>query len=253
MKKFLLVAGLVLAGGAVKAQITREHRYPMIVVPGKLSTGDVKYAGYVYTTATSGQVNIYNSNHSLFKQANIAVPTGMFVESIQYLSDHLFNNNASLEFVVNLQRASNNTTNPFYMLRVFDESGAQLLATDTTAYPQIFNSPSGTKMLLSYSGGVSRIFGLGGTLTPLAATPSGSVTEARQAYPNPTSAEIHLPYTVKAGLIEPLKVYDIAGRQVATYQVDSTFDSLLFDTRGLRSGVYFYTVGTGTAQRFLIQ
>jgi len=252
MKKLLLLAGMVMAGGAVQAQITQERTYSSIVEPGKLSTGDVKYATYVYSTATTGQVRIYNLNHSVYRQVNVTVPSGALVDAITYVSDRLFNTNAGLEFVLNLRNVS---TSVYNGMRIIDENGTVLLARDTTSYPLIYNTPNGTKMLVTYynnGAGSSKIYALGGTLTALKVASSATAADALP-YPNPTAANIQLPYTVAAGQVAHLIVRDATGRQVASYRVDNTFDHLLFSARGLSPGVYFYTVGDGPARRFAVQ
>ena len=255
MKNLLLALALA-TGFTAHAQITREHRYSSIVEPGKLSTGDVKYAGYVSSNATSGQVRIYNLNHSIYRQVPITVPNGARIWGIEYLSDKLFNTNAGLEFVLNVGNPSPSGSS-ISQTRIYDETGALLLSTDSTGVSAIYNTPTGTKMLLynfdAGDAGTSQIFSLGGTLTTLRTVSGQAQAELAPAYPNPSEAEINLPYQVALGKVAELVVRDIAGRQVATYQVDNTFDHLRLNTRKLRSGVYFYTVDGGTARRFVVR
>lgn len=239
----LLMTGVLLSSGALHAQITPEHNYTSLVFPGKLSTGDVKYAGYSSLTKTTGQVKIYNANHSLYKQVNVTIPAGATVDEITHLSDKLFNTTTGVEFVLNMYGA----------MRVIDENGAVLFARDSTSYPQIYNTPTGTKMLLNYyNQSIARVYALGGTLTALAVAPKAA-SDALLPYPNPTAADIRLPYSVAAGQVAQLVVRDVTGRQVSSYQVDSAFDHLLFSTQGLRAGIYFYTVANGPARRFTVQ
>ena len=120
-----------------------------------------------------------------------------------------------------------------------DENGAVLLSKDLESYPTIYNTPNGTKMVLhNYRANKSTIYALGGTLTPLATIAATSASES-MPYPNPTTADIKLPYTVPAGQIAELVVRDVTGQQVKSYRVDSSFSYLLFSTTGLAPGVYY--------------
>lgn len=254
MKKILL-AFTLLTGGVARAQIVPERTYTVdtYMTAGKLSTGEVKFIGYFASTATTGQIRIYNNDYSVYKQVNITLPTGFNIENINYLSDKLFNTNAGVEFELNLREDASGRGST----RIIDENGTVLLAVDGGAYPDIYNTPGGTKMLLNVRDNVTNkkvytFYALGGTLTTLAVAPKATAN-ALQPYPNPTAAEIKLPYSVPVGEVAQLVVRDATGRQVATYQVDHSFDHLLFSAQGLPAGVYFYTVGAGAAKRFVIQ
>jgi len=130
-----------------------------------------------------------------------------------------------------------------------------LLSVDSCSYARVYNTPTGTKLFASVSGGNvqgTKVFGLGGTLTALRSL-SAADGEMAQAYPNPAVSEIRLPYKVQPGKTAQLIIRDAVGRQVGSYTVDQAFDHLLLDTRPLPSGVYFYTVGSGPARRFSVQ
>ena len=254
MKKTLL-AGLLLAAGSAQAQITFEHKYAQQVNIFKLSTGDVKYAAYV--SGTANQVRIYNQNHSLFRQISVPLPANLG-GYIDYLSDKLFNTTPDLEFLV-YTYDHNGQVQPF--AQVFSETGTSLLKADSTGFVDIYNSAAGTKLVTYQSGatgtGYSKVYSLGGTRTALK-TLSAAGPETAQPYPNPTAERVQLPYTIAAGQVGALTISDVAGRTVAHYQVDSTFDHLLFDTRGLRPGVYLYQVQVAgrtaaAARRFVVQ
>lgn len=247
--KRLLLAFALFAGGAAHAQITSEQNYDAKILGGKLSTGEVKFAGFFALTATTGQVRIYNNDYSLYKQVGVTLPSGYKVENMTYLSDKLFNINSAVEVVLNIfDPQSGNQA-----VRIVDENGAVLLARDAYSYPSIYNTPNGTKMVLYSSvDNKSTIYALGGMLLASAVPSQGKVAEALP-YPNPTTSDIKLPYTVSPGKVEELVVRAATGQQVRSYQVDGKFDHVLFSTQDLAPGVYFYTVGNGLARRFTVQ
>jgi len=255
MKKALL-ALLLLAAGSAKAQITFEHKYPQKVNIFKLSTGEVKYAAYV--SGTTNQVRVYNQNHSLFRQ--LSVPLAATVQAeVDYLSDKLFNTTPDLEFMLYCYDPAPNA--PLAFAQVFSETGTSLLRVDSTNFVDIYNSTAGTK-LVTYQRTVagdsyySKVYALGGSRAALKTTDAAG-KEAAQPYPNPTGGQVQLPYKVAAGQVGELTVTDVTGRTVAHYQVDGTFDHLLFYARGLRPGVYLYWVqvaGQSSAtRRFVVQ
>lgn len=255
MKKNLLLAGLLLAGGVAQAQIVQERLYNTQLTVHKLSTGAVKYAGY-FAGSGGGQVRIYNNDNSLYRQVPLNLPTGAQPGPVLYVSDNLFNSNATLEMVVNFT-----VSNAAYSqaMRIIDETGAQLLALDSTSYPQVYNTPLGAKMLTNYFTSTrqySKIFSLPGTYTALKTTTASQANELAP-FPNPATTQIALPYTLAPGQQGDLTVTNAGGQLVRRFTVDSTFDKLLFDTQGLAPGLYLYqlrTVGkTSAPQRFVIQ
>lgn len=251
MKSFLLGAALLITGVA-QAQITQETRYKDYVTPYKLSTGDIKYAGYFSIDHT---FRIYNANHSLYK--SVAVPGIGYVYNNDncYVSDKLFNSTPELEFVIGANYPAQNVK----YLKVINESGVVLLSVDSCATARILNTATGSKMLAyveSQPNSSTRVFALAGTYTPLAIKAT-STEELVLPYPNPTTAEIQLPYQLSAGQTGTLSISNALGQQMNTYQVDNTFSQLLVDTRTLAPGVYFYRVssktGTSAAQRFVVR
>jgi hypothetical protein len=253
MKKTLL-ALLLLAAGSAHAQITLEQKYRGQIDVFRLSTGEVKYTSYV--PGTANQVRIYNQNHSLFRQLSVPLSAniGGFID---FLSDKLFNTTPELEYMV---YAYDMNAQVYPFIQVFSETGASLLRADSVNSVNIYNSAAGTKMVTEQSsptGHYSKVYALGGTRVALK-TADAAGRDAAQPFPNPTAERVQLPYTVAPGQVGELSISDATGRTVAHYQVDATFDHLLFDTRGLRPGVYLYRVQApgqpaGGARRFVVR
>ncbi|HEX8349973.1 MAG TPA: T9SS type A sorting domain-containing protein [Hymenobacter sp.] len=255
MKKIFYLSSLIalLAGGSAQAQVTFEAKYSQQIQLFKLSTGEFKYAGY-FPGATN-QVRVYNQNHSLFRQISVSLPANSTEPFLDYLSDKTFNTTTGLEFMLYY---SSNTTGTAYA-QVFDESGVSLLKADSCGFVDIYNSPAGTKLITyqqTRSGGsYSKVYGLGGVLTPLKVR--AEATTLSQPFPNPATDQIQLPYSgLQRGEVATLTIVDAAGRQIESYQVDSMFDHLLLNTRSYRPGTYIYRVatkeGTRMSRRFSV-
>lgn len=252
----------LLAGGSAQAQITPEVIYqgggPMI----RMSTGDYKYQ--MIRSATK-QVTLYNLNHSIYKQFTIpAAPAGFTGGYASYISDALFDTNtATVEYLVQYSYA--NRSSGEGRVIVYSETGTQLAVMDSVINLNIYNTPSGTKMLaekVAYdplSGATlrnyTRVYSLGGQLALRTASPQ--LMEVAGAYPNPARGIVTLPYTIPAGEVGMMQVFDVTGKLVASYRVDSHINRLEVSTRDLRPGVYLYKVKTSTGvssgQRFIIE
>ncbi|UOQ52296.1 T9SS type A sorting domain-containing protein [Hymenobacter cellulosivorans] len=269
MKKVLLAA-CILASTAASAQVTLENTYVLnsplnsfeSLNPIKLSTGETKYVKYNKSTRL---ITVYNANHSQFKQFTPPVPPAGYTSTyIDYVSDKLFNQDGALEYVASYtieDNTSGTTVNSEY---VYSETGALLARSDSSYVTDIINTSTGTKMLVekqstsTSSGRRTKVlvFALPGTYTTLKAQ-KGQNDALAMPYPNPATESMRLPYSVKAGTTATLRITDAAGRQVNTYQVDSTFDHLALDVRKLHSGVYFYQVigadgAASSARRFVV-
>ena len=144
-------------------------------------------------------------------------------------------------------------------MKVFDENGGQLFSQDSCTNAQIYNTPLGAKMFARVYRNVGdpyyKVFSLPGTNVPLVAK-SSRKKAAGLPFPNPTQAEIQLPYQLSAGQVGTLTVVNSMGQQVATYKVDNAFTYLKFNTSTLAKGVYTYQVYTESersiGQRFVV-
>ncbi|MBD2768397.1 T9SS type A sorting domain-containing protein [Hymenobacter sp. BT664] len=266
MKHFLLSLALLVVGTAsAQAQVTLEKRYAGYLETIKLSDGSVKY--YV-PSSSSPQLRIYNQDHSIFRTITVPAVAGVTLRYIQGVTDKLFNQDGALEYVAFYNDVDPTTFVEKDVMRVWNESGGLLAAGDTAEFAQFYNTPTGTKMLISgatrtssiFGGGpyieVTRVYALGGTYTPLR-TQVGATEALAQPYPNPTNELIQLPYAIAQGQVGTLRVLDAAGRVVVHYQVDNHTNHLLLRTDRLPAGVYTYTIettsGVSAGRRFVVQ
>lgn len=251
----------MLASGLAQAQITPEKVYQGSGEMIRLSNGDYKYQ---MTRLGANQVTVYNLNHSIYKQLTVpGLSTSYELRSTQYVSDALFDLNPNnIEYIATY---GSTTGSGVSKAVIYSETGTQLAVLDSANYyVSIYNTPSGAKLLNTirvYSNAstltkeYTRVYSLAGRLALRVATPT--LTDATGAYPNPAFAFVNLPYSVEAGKSGVLKVYDVSGRLVKSYQVDSHIDHLEMSARDLRPGVYLYNVetaaGASSSRRFSIE
>jgi hypothetical protein len=260
-KTILLIAAILSFALTTKSQITLENIYSKgYATLANLTTGGYKY--YVLDKSAN-QIIVYNTNHSIFKTINITPPSGTYMYSYpSYLSDNLFSTDNLIEFGITYYN-----TNPPFDSRtiIYNELNTVLLTLNNTESYQILNI-SGNFKLHRYasSNDSSSVYSLPGTLPcDACGGPTGLVENGNNnnslpnAYPNPTKDELTIPYKFngkdKNGIIF---MYDVNGKLIKEYKVDSTFDSLIIETGEFSAGTYFYKLvtssGTSEGKKIII-
>lgn len=278
MKNLIITFFLLFCVAGTKAQINLEHTYnfgetsmgPLIVVHFSSPSLGYKYASCKQVGHNSGIINLYNLNHSLYK--SITIPSlPHYINSsnayVWYISDSLFNTNAAnIEYVVDYQ--DTNFVNHIY---VFDDAGNTLFSKDSASvqlsWPDpytefIFYTPNGYKMVLNQLtprgiDSVTYVYSLPGAL-PCSECSNGNLINSigdplrgssgslMNAYPDPAKNSTTINYELPDGINQGTIVfYNLQGKQVKTYTVDRTFNSLLVSTADLASGTYFYVLRAG--------
>jgi hypothetical protein len=227
---------------------------------GQLTIVNFEVSGdhYVNINKWGKYISIYDMNHALTKTISLAgLPmntSGNTLGDIMYLSEHLFNTDSKIEFMYVKDGGSLSSC----FTGIYNESGV-LLFSDTASPAEhlnipfqqvpIYNSTTGTKMILSYSNGHAKVFGLGGTLTTGIEHANQSILDSRgkisNPYPNPTNASTVVDYKLPDGINEGTIIfYDLQGNEVKRFRVDRTFSSLLISTSDISAGTYYYQLQT---------
>lgn len=208
---------------------------------------------YVKINRFGKNISIYDMNHSLIKTIAMPfLPANPVADDILYISEQLFDTDPQIEFM------HIGGVTPDFITEIYKENGS-LIFSDTGAamirvnfeqqqFP-IYNTSQGTIMILSYSNGQAKVFGLPGTL-------SNGIQEANNMllaqsgqlgnlYPNPTSGAVTLQYELPKGETQgEIILYNTQGAEVKRYKVDDTFKDLLLDNTMLPAGVYYYQLTT---------
>ena len=277
MKKILLIAFVAFIMNA-KAQITLEHTYDSSSVWNtcsgnyeQLSIINFEVSGYQYVKVnTCGKtISVYDMNHTLVKTISMSgFPTNPpynTLGDVLYITESLFNVDAKKEFMYcyNFTDTHGNGQN---VTNIYNED-ATLLFSDTSSplirpnfeqqqYP-IYNTPNGTKMILSRTNGQAKVFSLPGTLPCNAPCISGSASNSNisgfknvnssndnllsNPYPNPTANTTTINYNLPKGINQgEIVFYNIQGVEVKRFKVDNTFSTLLISTTDISAGTYYY-------------
>ncbi|MFI5204816.1 MAG: T9SS type A sorting domain-containing protein [Flavobacteriales bacterium] len=267
---FLLAMGLP----STAQIITFEHAYDTASVPGAIGLGsqlfmvDFEYSGqkYVRVNKRDKTINIYNLNHTLYKSMVIPgtmPPPTLYNYTIMYLSEHLFDNDNEIEFLI----AASFNTPPSSMIdfetAVYNEDSTQLFYAEdefpavvsqwhAQQYP-IYNTAVGTKLILSRPvSGEAKVYSLLGTLTVNIQLNTESMIENNNvfAYPNPTTNQVTINYNLKDNFTTAqMHVYDVNGALVKTVELTQQTAEIMLDIKGLSSGTYYYSI-TADGQTF---
>jgi hypothetical protein len=261
MKKIFLVLCSIAVMQTATAQITLEHNYPnafnwgggsLNVVFGItwLTSATTKYFVIDYPNET---ITLYNMNHTLFSTITIPVAYTVNTYYIGFITANLFDcDSTTVEYLLN-------SNNPSNYVRVYRDNGTQLININAAILNAcngcagvlnfgIFNTPSGTKMLIGNSNNSQSVYSLCGSLpsgfNDLTATAAGGVNRL-SANPNPatdyTVIEYNLPQGERNG---DLIFTDLQGNTVKKFTVDHTFNDIRISTADLPSGTYLYSLQT---------
>lgn len=270
MKKILVSAILFFALVITAFGQTFEYSYPAIPNQNALSLTYFSQAGYKYCIIDkpNNQIRLYNVNHSLY--LTIAIPSCGPDYYVYLLSDNLFNQNSSIEYLLHCVSYGNPA---FSRVMGYDQSGNLFFYKDSASvgnqdYDQIFNSSAvyydGVKFKLQLSrnnGSVNgsplsyEVYDLPGSLpciscttfTPGAANSIGltgkSASQAEAVFfPNPVTDQLKLKYHLPPGYKNAeIRIYDMQGKLVENYRVTDAFDELYLPS-GFNNGSYLYSL-----------
>ncbi|MBI2967193.1 MAG: T9SS type A sorting domain-containing protein [Bacteroidetes bacterium] len=269
MKKILLIA-LFAFGMNANAQITLEQRYSVNPVFGHdFSLVNFTSAGFKYAQVNpdSGFIRLFNLNHSLYKTIIVPPqPKPQYGFLVFYLSDELFNTDSSdIEYVLENRDSSNNE-----QITIYDEFGNTLFKKTYINWQVgwefgLYTGPirytsSGIKLILfSAFDSSSYVYSLpgilpchdctGGIVSGLA--PNGGSSSyyfgVQKPYPNPTNSTMRIDYTLPKGVNQgEIVFYDLQGKEIKRFKVNSVFDHLLISTSDVSAGTYYYQLQTAS-------
>jgi hypothetical protein len=267
MKKIIQLIALFLLTSNIFGQITLEHSYPN----GKWQTTMVKLSnsGYKYqwVNVTTGQLKLYNLDHSLFKSMSFPIITGLTGVWIIYVSENTFNLDNDVEFMLYYQEDGNWVNSGVKIINekgtvIFDKASETPAINSYGGIESIINTPNGTKMILdNHSDSSAKVYSLPGTLIVNAIKNidmNDHYNKFIETYPNPADNYIKLAYTLPTNIkIAHVSIFDVKGKIVKTYIIDNNYKELLIDTQDFTNGTYFCEIKSDDIKisdsKFIIQ
>jgi hypothetical protein len=258
--RIMISFALVVLSISVKAQFTWEHTYDSASTINSSRLNqlmivrfEVSGERYVKINQENKSISVYDLNHSLLKTMSFwGFPNSSTSEpNLIYISENLFNTDPKMEYLYSSSAGSGSFYTGIYNedgLLLFSDTGLVAIrpSIEQQQYP-IYNTSLGTKMIISYSNGQAKVFGLGGTLTTTIDNTNQNLLKSRisNPYPNPASNSTTIDYQLPAGSQQgEIVFYDFRGKEIKRFKVDNAFNSLILSTSDLPAGTYYYQLQT---------
>jgi len=259
-----LIAFLTCCSIGTSAQITLEHTYDQtgrFHGLSQLMLIELEFSGlkYVSIDQLAKEIRFYHLDHTLYKTISFAMAPynpawdDGFTPDIMYISEHLFDMDDDVEYMFVWNTGTNGSTT------ILDEDGSIHLNVPqemplirpnvpTQQYP-IYNTPFGTKLILSTVDSTARVYSLPGqlTVTLLPEEADASHTMDVKIYPNPGVDEITVELGKHSNLHTDLVIYDSLGSR--SKEVGINGGSILTIPIGdLSNGQYYMVLSGGVGK-----
>lgn len=258
MKKFIFLSTVLLLmtfSYKVNSQILYENGFNYSATLTQLEQAGTKY--YLMDVPDE-QCRLYNPDFSLWKTANFNIPNGQWLTGIQNVTQHLFNTDDLVEFLIIYYDyiETNNSYYYIYTTEVVNENGYVLLSIPGGSYAEVKSlTPDESKLFVyvyDYStfpySVETRIYGIPGMQTGIVEPEIWPYSEGKSKaesiiYPNPSDGTLKLrmkalPYPESAWLM----VRDTNGSLVRSLQINTGFSDQALPDMSLNNGVYFYNI-----------
>lgn len=225
-------------------QITLEHSYSN---PSSVSSDDVFFtfnseSGLNYYTfnSTTNTIQIYNETHTLTNTFTAPIPTGYHINHI-VVTDKLFNNNNSFEFLMEIE----NFGNPSKVI-IFGDNGTMIQEFDNRAMAKIYKNNTGNFKLVvkNIPANIIDIYSLPGTLS---VNQQELLSNKLIAFPNPTNGTINITNKSSNSTNSILEVFNYNGQKVIEKNV-SNKELINLDVSNLSNGTYIYKLNGETGK-----
>lgn len=255
MKKIILLTVVAMATFA-QAQITKVHSFNQ----------NVQYAGnlnfykidegmlYAYDTQNA-KVSLYNTDFTLYKEANLTLPSGYSVTYVGYLSKGVLSTNGTYDFFVTSMNTSADMDKRMH-LGAYNENGqliydfgygtsanAVIYAMNNNYYAFVWLSVLNDLNMYDYT---TDIYKLNGSVSAVQQVPQTSA----HPYPNPANGIINLPYQLHEQ-VGSMYICDSNGKQIERKHISNSQDYLQLNVANYPAGQYFYTI-EGITHTFIV-
>lgn len=273
MKKLLLSSFLILFGYLSFAQITLLHTFSN----SDGSPIDGTYYGsampcfefvselmgcYSFLNRQNNSIRFYNANFQLVKEC--ILPASIFAngghpEYVQIFGRHIVNTDDKIEFLATVyveQPAVTPDELPIIddFSYIINEDGDIIYECGSNPiYPHSVHKV-GNQLRAYYSegGGIVQIYSLGGNYNPSTMVTYTQPSSSLNPYPNPSRNTITLPYTLQSGETAQLRVFNMSGQLLETFNIGSDFDKIELNVSDYAKGTYIYTY-KGVSKKFVVR
>ena len=209
----------------------------------------VKFYQVISSDDSSFSFNIYNLDFSIYKTLEINCPPVYSLENIGFVTTNMFNYDDKVEFIVVFRKESE--TGAIFTTKLYNEDG-NILFDFENFYPFDAIKKNGDDYFILNGSGVNNSYLYYSVKPSTTNVKETNIKRNSLPYPNPSKQIINLPYKLNIGEQATMTIYDMNGKQIATKQINSTFDKILLDVSGYVKGMYVYEYN-GKSGKFLVK
>lgn len=253
MKHLLLTLAILLALKA-GAQLSLEHTYDG---QGYIAHLEFQAEKYAVLEAPGYRCRLYNADHSLYKTVDLPAPAGSTINSLQFITDGLFNTDALIEMSYTYYLISGSSV--VYETRIINENSQVLMAiagASASFVDRMGDSFKYIAWIYDYASTPALVD------TKVYALPGHTVTSTVDQmtengigppYPNPASDFVTLQYRLSGKKDGRMLISNAAGKLVRQIELGPDYESVLVSLAGLPAGVYLYSTAGGSGEgRFIV-
>ena len=265
MKKTVLCTLFIAVSLIANAQLTELHTFPVFGISWQSYNGALPAAGYHYSEINSSgrwTYYVYNWDFTLNRTLSITPPSGYKVYSVLSMSKNYINDDDKIEMFVTYEKINYTDNNTQNKLQLINEDGTVLQdfgsayywhggsfhsynnETRVTVAKQTYTNGTAT-----YSTIIYRCAGPGQVSIPEV---SQETITLGNAYPNPTTNTVTLPYHLSSNNTSEIHIYNTSGKLVQTVSVGPHFNEVLIDVSSFPSGLYIYEC-EGKTSKFVVK
>ena len=271
MKKLALIIVLTIIGLTSFAQLTLLHTfdgdangqvYNTFTYAGSGSLVDQNKYYYSSIDGNVYRLYLYNANFGLDNifsvQAN-NLPQEYSLQFCQFLSNNLINTDDYDEWlIVGYNRSASDPNESYYsyivnsqgdIIHNFGYSFSLTQLSFHIANGQIRTTVPKWIYDVDNSTHYAEIYSCGGSVTRIVESKGENSTNA---YPNPATSFINLPYELNNGETSTINIYDINGRLIEQKPIGYHFKNLELNVSNYKTGTYIYEYN-GKSNRLVVQ
>jgi len=266
MKKLLLSSFLILFGCLSFAQITLLHTFSN-------SDGgaiDGTYYGsampcfefvsepmgcYSFLNRQNNSIRFYNANFQLVKECILPASifaNGGYPEYVQIFGRHIINTDDKIEFLTIVYIDHSDGTMDCFSYIINEDGDIIHECGSDPIYPHSVHKVGNQLRAYGGEGGIVRIYSLGGNYNPSTMVTYTQSSSSLNPYPNPSRNTITLPYTLQPGETAQLRVFNMSGQLLETFNIGSDFDKIELNVSNYAKGTYIYTYN-GVSKKFVVR
>lgn len=253
--KFLLL--FVLVANMCLAQLTLENTYTVQSFNTNLTTCNLVNGGTKYVMTSNNQIRLYNLNHSIYKTITPVLGFGQNLYTVYNISDNLFDSDSNIEVMYMLT----NTIYSYYIIKIMDEEGTVKNTFNSTS-ASIVGTSNGYKLIVAidslnkpFKHQQVDVYSLPGTQVIMGNKEGfqDQTIPELSVVPNPSNDICKIFYSLTADEERDIIIYDLNGKEVKRFKVDSTFNHIVINNTDLPAGTYMYQIeGTSPAKQMII-